>query len=99
MPETEPTPETIGQRIRRLRNAVPLTQRELAEQSGVPEATIKDIELKPRRPHNSTLRPLAQVLGVTAAYLLSGDDPKQTDVAHKVEEGYGSGMKTGRGDS
>lgn len=81
---TNGTIETIGQRIRKLRDGIPLTQQELSEKSGVPVATIKDIERKPRRPHNKTLRNLAQALNVTPTYLLFGQEKCESDMASKV---------------
>lgn len=72
--------ETTGQRIRRLRDGVPLTQAELACSSGVPLQTIKDIERgATKRPHNSTLRALSLALHVEVQYLLYGEDSRVAD--------------------
>lgn len=52
------------QEIRRIRKECKLTQRELADLSGVDPATISLIEAGKRRPHLETLDSLALALGV-----------------------------------
>ena len=52
------------QELRRIRKERGLTQRELADASGVDPATISLIETGKRRPHLETLDSLALVLGV-----------------------------------
>ena len=52
-----------------------MTQRELAEASGVAIATLKDIERGAvERPQNKTLTSLAAVLEVTPQFILFGSD-------------------------
>ncbi len=66
------TVATRGERLREARRRAMLSQEELARESGVGVATIIRIErdqLK-REPHFSTLRKLAQTLGIEAADLL-----------------------------
>lgn len=53
-----------GNRLKLLREGYPLTIRELANVSGVSLATISAIENKHRSPNPSTIRKLAQSLGV-----------------------------------
>ena len=66
--------ETVNKRIRRLRKQNVLTQVKLAEISGVPLPTIKDIERGiSRSPHPKTLMALAEALNVKPSYLVSGD--------------------------
>ena len=65
--------ESIGNRLRRLRDSALMTQAELSRQSGVPLPTIKDIERgATTRPRNSTIRALAEALDVQPRFLLFG---------------------------
>lgn len=52
--------------IRGLRQRKLLSQRELAERAGVSETTIVKLELGATRPHPSTLRKIADALGISA---------------------------------
>src|SRR3954465_11324422 len=70
--------ETIGQRLKRLRLDRGMSQRELAS-PGVSYAYISRIEAGTRQPSVKALRKLAAKLGVTAAYLETGDNRTQTD--------------------
>ena len=72
------TPETIGQRLRRLRLERGLSQRELAS-PGVSYAYISRIEAGARRPSVKALRMLASKLGVSAEYLETGSDMRPVD--------------------
>lgn len=70
--------ETIGQRLRRLRSARGLSQRELSTEH-VSYAYISRIEAGARRPSVKALRELAPKLGVSVHYLETGsDDPLWT---------------------
>src|SRR5213594_987906 len=71
-------PETIGQRLRRLRHERGLSQRELSS-PGVSYAYISRIEAGARRPSVKALRMLAKKLGVTADYLETGSEIRDTD--------------------
>src|SRR5690242_21741960 len=66
-------PETVGERLRRLRLARGLSQRDLSA-PGVSYAYISRIEAGARRPSVKALRMLAQKLGVTAEYLETGSE-------------------------
>jgi transcriptional regulator with XRE-family HTH domain len=70
--------ETIGQRLRRLRHERGLSQRELAG-PGVSYAYISRIEAGARRPSVKALRMLARKLGVSADYLETGSELRETD--------------------
>lgn len=70
--------ETIGQRLRRLRRERGLSQRELAS-PGVSYAYISRIEGGARRPSVKALRMLARKLGVTADYLETGSEIRDTE--------------------
>ena len=65
------TPETIGQRLRRLRLDRGLSQRELSA-PGVSYAYISRIEAGTRQPSVKALRKLAPKLGVSTEYLETG---------------------------
>ena len=54
----------IGARLRHLREARLLSQRDLATRSGVSQTTIVHIERGQTRPHPSTLRRLTAALAV-----------------------------------
>src|SRR2546428_13652183 len=66
-------PETVGQRLRRLRLERGFSQRDLSS-PGVSYAYISRIEAGARRPSVKALRMLAQKLGVTAEYLETGSE-------------------------
>src|SRR5206468_9954529 len=77
--ETQQTgPESIGQRLRRLRLERQLSQRELAS-PGVSYAYISRIEAGARRPSVKALRMLAKKLGVSADYLETGSEIRESD--------------------
>jgi transcriptional regulator with XRE-family HTH domain len=65
--------ETVGERIRRLREERGLSQRELAE-PGVSYAYLSRLEAGQRVPSERALRKTAAKLGVTPLYLEVGRD-------------------------
>jgi transcriptional regulator with XRE-family HTH domain len=68
--------ESIGERLKRLRLACGLSQRELAA-PGVSYAYISRIEAGTRQPSVKALRKLAAKLGVSAGYLETGSELDQ----------------------
>ncbi len=76
--EHEGQAETIGRRLRRLRHERGLSQRELSG-PGVSYAYISRIEAGARRPSVKALRMLARKLGVSADYLETGSEIRDTD--------------------
>ncbi len=54
----------IGERLRDLRKRALMSQRELAKRSGVGVTTIVRIERNQVEPHGSTIRKLAEALGI-----------------------------------
>jgi tetratricopeptide (TPR) repeat protein len=71
-------PETIGQRLRRLRLEKSLSQRELSA-PGVSYAYISRIEAGTRQPSVKALRKLAPKLGVSTEYLETGSEMGATE--------------------
>ena len=71
-------PETVGERLKRLRLERGLSQRDLSE-PGVSYAYVSRIEAGARRPSVKALRMLARKLGVTAEYLETGAEVAQDD--------------------
>jgi transcriptional regulator with XRE-family HTH domain len=71
-------PESIGERLRRLRLERGLSQRELAS-PGVSYAYISRIEAGARRPSVKALRQLARKLHVSVEYLETGSDLREVD--------------------
>lgn len=65
---------TIGDRIKAARNAAGLTQKELAEKFEVAEITIRQYESNKRGPRLVHIEKLAEILGVSKAYLMGLDD-------------------------
>lgn len=70
-----PIPETLGQRIKRLRTALGLSQPELAAVVRVDHATLSRWETDRRRPRSPAIkRALAEALGVSVAVLTTGEE-------------------------
>lgn len=67
--------------LRRLRERAALTQEDLAKLSGVARATIADLEAGKRPARPSTLRKVAQGLGVEVTDLYEGHEVPKTPVA------------------
>ncbi len=64
----------IGDRLRDLRKRALLTQKELADKSGVGVTTIVRIERNQVEPHGSTIRKLAEALEVEPQELVRRAD-------------------------
>jgi transcriptional regulator with XRE-family HTH domain len=62
-----------GQRLRELRVEQALTLRALGERSGIGYDTINKLELGRRPAHASTIRKLAEALGVEPRELMKGE--------------------------
>jgi transcriptional regulator with XRE-family HTH domain len=67
------------QRLRYLRERKALSQRELAERSGVNRVTIVRLETGAQEPHPRTTRRLAEALGVEPADLMGPEDDESTE--------------------
>ena len=73
MDRPDPSPESLGARLKRLRKERGLSQRELSA-PGVSYAYISRIEAGARQPSVKALRKLARKLGVSADYLETGQE-------------------------
>jgi transcriptional regulator with XRE-family HTH domain len=83
-----PQMATIGDRIRRQRLELGLSQRELASE-GVTYAYISRIESNARQPSIKALRKLAPKLGVTVHWLETGKEDPAEQLARLVLEHQG----------
>ena len=63
----------IGKRLKDLRIRRALTQEELADKASIGKNTVNRVERNLTEPHMSTLRKLAQALGVEPYELLEGE--------------------------
>jgi len=75
----------IGGRIRSKRQALALTQQDLAEALGVTPQHISAIEQDKRAPSLSSLAKLAVELGVSVDYLVTGREVIITDVIPAIK--------------
>ena len=64
--------ETIGERIKKARKEMKLTQRQLAEILGVSGAMVAQYETGARKPKYETVAKFADALGFSTAWLLGG---------------------------
>jgi transcriptional regulator with XRE-family HTH domain len=71
-------PETVGERLARLRRERGLTQVELAQQLGTAQPVISDYERGLLRLNGDVIVQLAKILSVSADELLGLDQSKQT---------------------
>lgn len=69
--------QTIGERIRKLREAHGWSQVQLADLSGLAGPTVNRIENGQRSGRGDTLKKIADALGVTLDTLLSEDEEQQ----------------------
>jgi transcriptional regulator with XRE-family HTH domain len=66
--------ETLGQRLKRLREAAGLTQAALADAAGVPIGTIRGYEYDRREPLVGTVVKIARAIGVSLDELAGLND-------------------------
>lgn len=70
---------TLGKRIRNRRQAMKLTQQELAKALGLTSQHISAIEQDKRAPSLTSLARIAEELGVSVDYLVTGKEGLITD--------------------
>ncbi len=76
---------SLGQRIRKRRQALEITQQRLAEDLGVTPQHISAIEQGKRVPSLPSLAKLAEELGVSIDYLASGKEGIITDTIPAIK--------------
>jgi len=76
---------TVGQRMRKRRQALKLTQQELAEGVRLSPQHISAIEQDKRAPSLPSLAKLAEELGVTIDYLVTGKEGVITDTIPAIK--------------
>lgn len=82
------TPETVGQRIARLRKEKGITQKELAEMLKVTQSVVSDYENGELRVHGELLIKLAEILGTSANEILGLEKNGKTETAVKNRRLY-----------
>jgi transcriptional regulator with XRE-family HTH domain len=80
---------SLPERLKYLRVSRDLTQGELAKKAGVAQSTIAQIESERKDPSISTLKQVAQALGVEIAILFASDDVHVFDMK-RLNEKYHS---------
>ena len=70
--------ETLGERLARLRKERGLTQKQVAEQTGLVQELVSNYELDKLRLNAEMIVRFAEVLGVSTDELLRGKKPKKT---------------------
>jgi len=76
---------SVGQRLRKRREALKLTQQELAKSLSVTPQHISAIEQDKRAPSLPFLAKLAEELGVTVDYLVTGKEGVITDTIPAIK--------------
>jgi transcriptional regulator with XRE-family HTH domain len=76
---------TLGQRLQSRRKALKYTQYELAEAIGLTPQHVSAIEQNKRAPSLSSLAKLAEELGVTTDYLITGKEGVVTDTIATIK--------------
>lgn len=71
---------SLGQRIRRRRKALKITQQQLAEALGVTPQHVSAMEQGKRAPSLPSLARLAEELGVSVDYLMAGKEGLIKDI-------------------
>lgn len=76
---------SLGQRIRKRRQALEITQKQLAEALRVTPQHISAVEQDKRTPSLPSLAKLAEELGVTVDYLVTGKEGGITDIIPAIK--------------
>lgn len=86
MREALPKALAVGKRIAEARNKVGLSQAALAGKVGVTLGAIGQYEIGRNLPRLKRLEAIAEVLGVTTGWLLTGDEPDEQVRAQTANE-------------
>ncbi len=76
---------TLGEKIRSRRRELKLTQQELAKALAVTSQHISAIEQDKRAPSLASLTRIAEELGVSVDYLITGKEGIITDAIHAIK--------------
>lgn len=76
MPRSYVYSDTFGGRLAQRRDALRLSQTELARQVGASRRSVANWEADSHMPHRMFMEPIARALGVTVAWLVDGDDQR-----------------------
>jgi len=76
---------SLGERIRKRRHVLKLTQQQLAEAIGLTSQHVSAIEQDKRAPSLPSLARLAEELGVTIDYLVTGKESVITDTIPAIK--------------
>ncbi len=87
---------SLGQRIRKRRQALEITQQQLAEALRVTPQHISAVEQDKRTPSLPFLAKLAEELGVTVDYLVTGKEGGITDTIPAIKADKSLNLKVKR---
>lgn len=76
--------DTLGNKLKRLREKMGLTQKELAQQIGISHSLIGQIETDRIQPSLATLSSLAEALGVSTCYFLMEEDEEDLYLGYRL---------------
>ncbi|WP_406676491.1 helix-turn-helix domain-containing protein [Moorella sp. ACPs] len=76
--------DTLGNKLKRLREKMGLTQKELAQQVGISHSLIGQIETDRIQPSLATLSSLAEALGVSTCYFLMEEDEEDLYLGYRL---------------
>lgn len=76
--------ETVGERIKRLRERKDLTQKELADLIDITEASLSRYENNLRSPRATILSRMAKALDTTSDYIMTAFIPEEYKQKHSV---------------
>lgn len=85
---------SLGARIRQRRQALGLTQRELAEALGLTPQHISVVEQDKRTPSLSSLAKMAEELGVSVDFLITGKEGVVTNLIPAIKADKRLNLKT-----
>lgn len=77
---------TVGNRIKKRRKALHLTQMEIKEKTGISSGNMSEIEQGNRLPAAATLVLLSEILECSIDYLLTGKTPEQENLKKLLNE-------------
>ncbi|WP_258359910.1 helix-turn-helix domain-containing protein [Moorella sulfitireducens] len=76
--------DTLGNKLKRLREKMGLTQKELAQQVGISHSLIGQIETDRIQPSLATLSSLAEALGVSTCYFLMEEEEEDLYLGYRL---------------